>query len=54
VLDAYPIRNSKMTSEFVEITLIWAASQDQQVGFGDLTYNVRQRLDDSVMALVSF
>jgi hypothetical protein len=52
--DAHPVGNSKMTSEFIEITLIRAASQDQQVSFGDLTHNVRQCLDDPVMSLVPF
>src|SRR6516162_2457055 len=41
-----------MASEFVEIALIRAPSQDQQVSFGDLTNDVRQCLDDPVMRLV--
>jgi len=54
VLDAYPVGNSKMASEFAEITLIRAASQNQQVGFGNLTHHVRQCLDDPVVSLVPF
>jgi hypothetical protein len=54
VLDAHPVGNAKMASEFAEITFIRAASQDQQVGFGDLTHDVRQCLDDPVVSLVPF
>jgi hypothetical protein len=43
-----------MSSEFVEIALIRTASQDQQVGLGDLTHDVRQCLDDPVMSFVPF
>jgi hypothetical protein len=54
VLDAYPVGNAKMASEFVKITFIRTASQDQQVGFGDLTHHVRQCLDDPLVSLVPF
>jgi hypothetical protein len=54
VLDADPVGNSKAESEFVEITFIRTASQDQQVGFGDVTHDVRQCLDDPLMSLVLY
>jgi hypothetical protein len=54
VLDADPVGNSKMAGKFVQITFIRAPSQDQQVGFRNLTPDVRQRLDDPVMPLVAF
>jgi hypothetical protein len=54
VLDAHPVGNSKTASEFVEITLIWTASQDQQVSFRDLMHNIRQCLDDPMMSLIPF
>jgi hypothetical protein len=54
VLDGHPAGNSEMASKLVEITLIRTASQDQQVGFGNLTHNVWQRLDDPLMSLVPF
>jgi hypothetical protein len=54
MLDTHPVGNAKMASEFVEITLIRAASQDQQVGFGYLTHYVRQCLDDPLVPLVPF
>jgi hypothetical protein len=52
VLDGHSVGNTKMASEFVEITFVRTASQDQQVGFGDLTHDVRQGPDDPLMSLV--
>jgi hypothetical protein len=43
-----------MASEIVEITLLRAASQDQQMGLGDLPHDMRQGLDNPVMSLAAY
>jgi hypothetical protein len=53
VRDGRPLGYAKLAGESVKVTLISPAAEDQKVSFGDLTHDMRQRLDDSMMSLVS-